>query len=137
MAQSCALRERDFRAIWRVIGECRELGDAPILWRQHFLASLSPLVDADVSNGGEMAVPVSGPPRDLGVTEWGWHAGFNRQGWVVALERFHRGDIDPVFFPPLFALLKRQGRITVPRAQFADDRRWHRSDLYQDAAKVV
>jgi DNA-binding CsgD family transcriptional regulator len=137
MAQSSALRERDYRAIWRLVGECRELGDDPTLWRQHFLASLSPLVDADISNGGEMSIPDSGPPHDLGVTEWGWHAGFNRHGWVIALERFHRGDIDPVLFPPLFALLKRRGRVTVPRSEFTDDRRWHRSDIYQDAAKLI
>jgi DNA-binding CsgD family transcriptional regulator len=137
MTQSVGLRERHYRSIYRVVQECRELGDDSILWRQHFLASLKPLVDADVSNGGEMAIPRSGPPRDLGVTDWGWHAGFNRQGWVIALERFRSGDIEPALFIPLFGLLRRKGRLTLPRSQVVDDRRWHRCALYQVAAKMI
>ena len=136
MTQSVGLRERHYRSIYRIVQECRELGDDSILWRQHFLASLKPLVDADLMLGGEMAGPRNGPPRELGTTEWGWHAGFNRQGWVLQLEMFRRGEVDLVLFGPLFAMLKKAGRLTVPRSQVVDDRRWHRSSSYQLARMI-
>ena len=41
------IRLSDVEAMLRLVGECRELGDDPILWRQHLYGTVAKLVDAD------------------------------------------------------------------------------------------
>lgn len=49
MAQSDHFRLRDLRAVYRLIGECRELGGDAGAWRRHMLEGLRHLVDAQVA----------------------------------------------------------------------------------------
>src|SRR3954468_24952070 len=70
MSKSALMRSCDVRAILRVVGECREQGDDRIAWREHLIASLSRLVDADLAVAGEMQGCHTGVVKDLGVTPW-------------------------------------------------------------------
>lgn len=56
MGKSQRLRVGDLRAIYRLTGECRELGDDPTTWRRHLLGGVRRLFDAAVGLGGEGTV---------------------------------------------------------------------------------
>jgi hypothetical protein len=71
VAESSSLRARDVRAILRLVGECRDLGDDCAAWRGHLIAELSRLADADLAMAGEMAGCRAQRPVDLGTAEWG------------------------------------------------------------------
>jgi DNA-binding CsgD family transcriptional regulator len=84
MSHSARLRLQDLRTVYQLISECRELGDDPVLWRQHLFARLALLTGAGVVMGGE--VKVEGEQTSyLGLTDWGWENGFNRLGWERAM----------------------------------------------------
>jgi ATP/maltotriose-dependent transcriptional regulator MalT len=48
MEKSDRLRLKEVRAVYRLLGECRELGREPAAWRQHMLEGLRALVHAQV-----------------------------------------------------------------------------------------
>jgi hypothetical protein len=56
MGKSQRLRVSDLRAIYRLVGECRELGDDATAWRHHLLAVIRVLFDAGTAVGGEGTV---------------------------------------------------------------------------------
>lgn len=85
MSKSAHLRAQDVRAIYLLVGECRELGDDPIAWRQHWFREAALLSGADVAMGGETAGIRKGRLLSLGTTDWGWENGLNRAGWDAAV----------------------------------------------------
>jgi DNA-binding CsgD family transcriptional regulator len=128
--KSVALRAADYRAVFRLIGECQELGDDVNVWLQHLYGGLGRLVGADLVMGGEMGGVPYGPLRTVGIAEWGWEQGFNRTGWVEALRWFDR---DPLRQPILRALmenLKRQPSLTTSRQRLLTDRDWYSSEAF-------
>lgn len=70
MAKTGRPRGEDWRAIFQLAGECRELGDDPTAWRDHLLDGLARLIDADMGSSGESGGHAGGPPRSLGVAHW-------------------------------------------------------------------
>jgi DNA-binding CsgD family transcriptional regulator len=126
MARSARLRLSDLRALFRLAGECRDLGDDPHAWRGHYLAGLCRLIDADLALGGELAGFWAGRPRDLGAAEWGWENGFDRRGWVRALDLLRT---DPTYSPVMAAYIRRGGGGggALARSDLVDDRAWRRS----------
>lgn len=129
--ESVGLRSQDFRSVYRLIGECRELGDDPHVWRRHLFAGVGRLIAADIVGGGEMAGGHSGEPRILGNVDWGWEAGFNRQGWLNSIDFFHD---NPFHQPALKAALERlrvRQAFTLPRPQLAGDDDWYRARTFE------
>ena len=53
MSKSDALRVRDVRDAYRLIGECRDLGNDPALWHRHMFGSLCRLFGVTQATGGE------------------------------------------------------------------------------------
>jgi hypothetical protein len=49
MAESDRLRLGDIRAVFRLIGECRDLGTDPVAWRRHMLEGLRRLTGAQLA----------------------------------------------------------------------------------------
>jgi hypothetical protein len=89
MPKSAGLRLSDLRAIHELIGECRDLGDDAGLWHSHFAGRLGTLIDADMMGGGEVTDLFSGgPPRILGLAEWGYDHGFDLKGWRESCRLF-------------------------------------------------
>src|SRR5262249_46211201 len=43
MSRSAALRAADVRAVFRLVGECRELGDDALAWQRHLVAGVARL----------------------------------------------------------------------------------------------
>jgi hypothetical protein len=55
MSRSARLGSQDWRAIIRLVGECRELGDDPHGWRRHFVGQLSRLTGKKQDDAGQLA----------------------------------------------------------------------------------
>jgi DNA-binding CsgD family transcriptional regulator len=55
MSESASLRPKDYRAVFRLTGECRELGVDPLAWRAHLLRGANQLAGAvaAISTEGE------------------------------------------------------------------------------------
>src|SRR5688572_20173728 len=127
MSKADTLRLRDVRDAYRLIGECRDLGDDPARWCPHILAGVQRLVGATQVAGGEAQLSgPTGPIRALSafdVTDDSvLHAGF------VAYQRVG-GPTDDLFYR---ALLRVPGRlVTRSRRQLVADADWFQSHSYQ------
>jgi DNA-binding CsgD family transcriptional regulator len=135
MEKSKRLRLSDVRAIFRLVGECRELGVDATLWRRHMLTELARLTGGQVGMGGlartkdGLLLPVPATMLDV--------------GWAGPREREVFGQFfkDQMFLqdPALQALrplLSRFGKpttqLTRSRRQLVDDRLWYKSAAYGD-----
>ena len=137
MAKSSMFRYSDGRSIFHLIGECRELGDDRILWRDHFIAGLAGLTGSDMGHAGEMAECRSLKPRDLGVVGWGWQTGFAELAAIESGIREFR--LDPSISPAMIEHLKRHSAedgVCQSRTQILDDQSWYASGDYQAIQRV-
>ena len=80
MAKSACLRAQDLRGLFRLTGECRDLGDDPNIWRRHWFASLARMVGAELAEGGE-AASVGGGLEIAASFDWGWENGLNHSAY--------------------------------------------------------
>jgi len=53
MGKSDLLRVQDVRDAYRLIGECRDLGNDPAPWHRHMFGGLCRLIGAPAATGGE------------------------------------------------------------------------------------
>lgn len=97
MSKSVHLRLEDVRALLQLVGECRDLGDDPLAWREHFCHRLAQLTGAGLVDLGD-AVRSGGRLRLLHLCAWGWHSGFDPTAPGQTLAE-HDTDLK---FPPLF-----------------------------------
>jgi DNA-binding CsgD family transcriptional regulator len=128
MAKTDLLRLRDVRDAYRLIGECRDLGNDPALWHRRMFEGLCRLIGATSANGGEgrwlrphrpvepLSAFRSGPPPVNG----------DRLATYMR-ERAHA--IDPVWQ----ALQRVPGRLVArTRRQLVSDATWYRSAVFND-----
>lgn len=129
MADSTCISLDDVRAITRIIGECRELGDDPYVWRQHFLSSLGHLVGAELMLGGEVGGAIAGDVRVPGGTAWGFEHGFKLEGYLALGEIFAEGPMKSEMFSTLInnVVAKPETGTTFARQQVLSDHEWDRS----------
>jgi DNA-binding CsgD family transcriptional regulator len=122
------LRADDVRALLRLLGELRELGDQPPQWRRHLLARLARLCGTRAGLAGEVAV-VGDPRGRAGVTV------VHREEQGVAADEERRFEEDVVWntHGPNDAIAgswSRYGlRFTAARRQLVADRVWYRSTV--------
>jgi DNA-binding CsgD family transcriptional regulator len=133
MSQSKHLRLRDVRAVFRLIGECRELGVDSTLWRAHMFAELLRLTGGKVAMGGPtfMHDNFSGA-QPLPVLDVGWD-GPREQAIFrqYMLDRMHLSDPAISRFGAQLTTLPPGVRsLTRNRWQLADDRAWYRSPAF-------
>ena len=132
MPKSQRINESDIRDLFALLGECRELGDDPVFWRQHFYGQLVKMIGADAVAGAEMHNCLSGRMHSRGAVLVGFGKGISTDGLRISWEW---NAIDPniselwrKFRPALAA--SPQG-LTAARGQLMDDASWYRSDDYQ------
>jgi DNA-binding CsgD family transcriptional regulator len=125
MSKSSCLRSSDVRALFRLINECRELGDDRLAWREHLIEGLARLVDAEQGHVGEMAGCRSLELRDLGLVRW-WQAGSRLPPALddasAALVR------DPNNWPATVEYHRRslaEDGLCLARSDFIAERAWH------------
>jgi DNA-binding CsgD family transcriptional regulator len=137
MPKPAQLRVQDIRRIAALVGECRELGDDPTVWRTHLIAELGRLTGAGFGLGGEIAGCARGPRRDLGIIDWGWENGFDRAAWIEMLTIFGH---DPFYNPVINAYVDRlspDGGLCLGRTDMIPDRDWYQSDYFQTLHRPV
>jgi DNA-binding CsgD family transcriptional regulator len=126
MSKSDSLRFRDVRAVFRLIGECRDLGKEPGLWFRRMLEGLAVLFGVVQAAGGEVFWDRSGrhlqPVSAYSVTA---EAAGNEVFDAYGRDEGWGGD------PVMQAIEKLSGRlITRTRRQLVSDADWYGSDSF-------
>jgi DNA-binding CsgD family transcriptional regulator len=130
MARSARLRGQDLRAIYTLLGECRELGDDPIVWRRHFLAGLVRALGAGVGTEVEGNTDTVRPPD--GTADWGWHGAFDRRVWAGLIDEYtrHGFEFNPAF--TAYHTARDAGRgPCFTRSDLLTDADWYKSRYFQ------
>jgi DNA-binding CsgD family transcriptional regulator len=139
MTKSQAITDADIREMTRILGECRELGDDPIIWRQHLFGRTAKLIDADLVAGGEMAGCLQGPLSTPGAALWGVEHGFDLAGLHIVWEW---NLIDPyrsLVWKGIHQKLLSQSdpKITTAHHQLLTRSEWDRSPDYQEVMRTL
>jgi DNA-binding NarL/FixJ family response regulator len=140
MGKTFRMRSQDLLAVHRLVGECRELGDDPTLWRHRLCQGFQELVGADVVLPGEISGYLRGPLRRDGFTDWGLESDSVRDRMLRAYEDSiqtvaRRSDA----FQVLREAVRRAGAGTFLRRQLFPDGVWYRSwdsEMLGDVANV-
>jgi DNA-binding CsgD family transcriptional regulator len=135
MGQSKNLRLRDVRAVFRLIGECREVGLDSTLWRTHMFTELLRLTGGKVAMGGPTLMHdnfAGGQP--LPVLDVGWDGAREQKIFhQYMLDRMHLRDPAISRFGAQLATLPAGVKShTRSRRQLADDRSWYASAAFCD-----
>ncbi len=137
MSRSSFLRVAEVREVSHLVGECRELGDDPIMWRQHMLARAARLMGAAVTI--EYDGMSLNPFRLDGIVEWGWETtGFDRAIFVRIHEEYTRlgTEFNPMV-PAYFAKRDAGRGRCLSRSDVLSDSQWYRSRYYQNWHSAV
>jgi DNA-binding CsgD family transcriptional regulator len=135
MGESAYLRARDYRALFRLIGECRELRVDSTLWRRHMLAELLRLTGGQIAMGGPARLTGGFlQPDPAPSVDFGWAGRQEREIFLQFLrDRMHTEDPALKSFGPQVAELRPpRNNLTRCRTQLADDRAWYNSAAYCD-----
>ena len=134
MGKSERLRLSEVRAVFRLVGECRELGADPVAWRRHITRLLGRLAGGQVSMAGEAAKPgrESMPGLLYQAVDHGWATPGDRDIWASfqASEAYTR--------EPILQLIQSFGsRMGLcARHQAIDDPTWFGSSYYNETHRV-
>ncbi|OJW15638.1 MAG: hypothetical protein BGO49_15430 [Planctomycetales bacterium 71-10] len=130
MAKSSYPRGADYRSIYNLIGECRELGDDPRLWREHLLAWAARTAGAPVANEYEALLR---PTVISGVTGWGWGgSGLEIDYWLKLNEIFARRGLDyNPMIPAYIAATERGEGPCLSRPDMVSDADWYGTEYFQ------
>lgn len=137
MAKSATLRAGDWRAILRLAGECRDLGDDRDAWRMHLLERMAPLVGSDVGFCVELGGLRAGRPRDLGYADLGFEDASIR---ARQAEIYRRADEDPSLRFAMQRYFERavgEDGLACSRREVVEDREWYRSTAYHDHHRAL
>jgi DNA-binding CsgD family transcriptional regulator len=130
MSRSQRLRLRDVRAVFRLLGEVRELGENPLVWRRHLTEGLARMVGAKLGLSVEAATTSpGGAPIPIALTD---------QGLADAHERHLFVNTRPPDWPewPICVdLMKRCVIFTRRRRQLVADDAWYGSRHVQEVRR--
>ena len=127
MARSSLPRAADLRAVHALAHDCRDLADDPAVWWPLYARRLAGLAAADFAGCGEVADLRRDRATTLGIGEWGWDNGFDREPWDRSVEMF---DADPGYsdlYRRYFDRLAADPGACLARTDLMADRDWTRS----------
>jgi DNA-binding CsgD family transcriptional regulator len=121
---------RDVRAVFRLVGECRELGPDVAEWRRHLIAGLCRRTGAQVGLVGEMEYSRRAWLQAIHVEDVGWACPADRHR---VLEQFLASDLygRDLSAERFFGKLP-LASWTVRREQIIPDREWRHSVVFND-----
>ncbi len=130
MARSKRVSLREVRAVFRLVGECRELGADVAEWRRHLIAGLCQLTGAQVGLVGEL---------DYSRRAWLQPVHFEDLGWACPADR-HRVLVQFLVSGLYGRDLTAErffGKLplapwTIHREQIISDREWRHSVVFND-----
>jgi DNA-binding CsgD family transcriptional regulator len=129
MEDSAYLRASDYRAMFRLFGECRDLGADPVAWRLHLLTQLCARLGARVGAGGEATGISRGQFVPISTVDVGWENDNQRLAMFEWMELQARSGVPTGFFPlprPVDVYL------IVSRDDVLSDRQWYNSVQFSD-----
>ncbi|HEX5272813.1 MAG TPA: helix-turn-helix transcriptional regulator, partial [Gemmataceae bacterium] len=127
------LRLSKVRAVFRLVGECRELGADNAAWCGHLAEHVGGLLGSQVSMVGELVAPADGvtPARTLSAFQAGWPSG-QPPTYVATHPAWHEPHKEPVLCA-MQGLLSRKG--VCSRDQAVEDRVWFPSTFFNDVLR--
>ena len=129
MPRSSRLRLSDLRAVHQLVGECRELGDDPLRWREHLLAVAARLTGA----GAAVEYQATWVPFCMfGVVTWGLGNGFDHRAFERMNAEFVRAGRGPPMLDHYLAAVQPGAVAALTRADLMADADWYRSAYYRD-----
>jgi DNA-binding CsgD family transcriptional regulator len=132
MTQSRRLRLRDVREVFRLVGECRDLGVDARAWRSHLVVRTNELLHARVGFTGEMGPPVGAELAFTQLVDHGWESERGRSHWLAYMwEGRYRHD--PAMSRAYLVIERRQ---TMRRRQCVSDRDWYRSIFFSECLET-
>jgi DNA-binding CsgD family transcriptional regulator len=139
MTKSQAITDSDLRELFRIVGECREVGDDPIVWRQHLLGQTAKLIDADLVVGGEMAGCLKGPISTPGAAIHGVENGFDLAGLHIVWEWNLVDPYKSLIWKGIHQYLLNQPdpKITTGHHQLLSKDEWDRSPDFQEVMRTL
>lgn len=139
MAKSNWISSAELQSVARLIGECRELGDDPTVWRTHLNAGLGHLVGAELVMSSEVVNCLRGKVHIPGGTVWGIDHGFHLEGYMALGKNFEEDQAKSVLWQAqLKGVRATPGEgFTFPRQQVLDNRRWYSSFDYQNINRAL
>src|SRR5262245_11704104 len=129
MSKSQRLRLREVRALFHLVGECRELGADAEAWRRHLAAGLCRLAGGQMCLVGEARL--DGPEKlmvPLDFVDHGWPTAEGRTYYLRWLKDPRVLDSENIR-----AFNQVSGRlVTRTREQFVEDRTWYASFFFNE-----
>lgn len=123
MAKANRLTVHDVREVFRLLGECREVGARSEVWHEHFFAGLCRLTGAQAATGFEgtwASAEQGAQPTQI------IHVGFDSSQLLPLARWRDRGGL--IHDPVIRAMGLSQGRhVTRSRRQLVDDDVWYSS----------
>ena len=107
------------------IGEVREQGADPLVWRGHLAGQLPRLVGAKLGIATEAIYAPDREPEMLGLVDVGWGTDRERGLFFEYLGEMGGGEIP--YWPTFARLISSQHRFTRQRRQLVEDEPWYRS----------
>ena len=102
------LQLHDVRAIFRLVGEVRELGYDPNVWRPHMVLRLRRIVDAQVVVSSEVHFRTIGRGPAMRMIDIGWGSSEEGKVWQIHTER--DGEVPEHYWLSAIACGPRVGR---------------------------
>lgn len=133
MSRSSRLRVADVQALHHLAEECRDLGDAPGVWRLRLATHLGRLVGAGFVTVGDMPVRSGQPVGFLSDGEYGWDNGFPRAGFDHLQEGFaaYGMRLCPLIEP--YARVRQQNdSVALSRADLVPDADWFPTQYHRE-----
>jgi DNA-binding CsgD family transcriptional regulator len=134
MGRSGMLRLRDVRAVFRIVGEARELGDEARTWKEHVTAQLSRLIGGRVGISVEGIVPPSGVFTHIGSVDRGMEENERQLYDRYQSSSTHLGD--PAI-PPFIRAIKSKVFFSYVRRQRVEDAAWYGSPHVNEIRRVA
>jgi DNA-binding CsgD family transcriptional regulator len=133
------LTHSDLRAIFRLLGEIRELSGDMTAWRRHMAEELSRLIRSRVAitferAGGAERLQKRLPLQIVGLVDTGWHCDSDREH---LFRYFQCGYADAPYMESQMALLMNERRVTVGRRRMVGDRRWYGSAHFNEVRRAA
>jgi DNA-binding CsgD family transcriptional regulator len=129
MGESASLRAQDYRTIFRLVGECRDLGADPVAWRLHVLTQLCGLLGARVGAGGEATGIANQQFIPLSTVDVGWENDDQRQAMFDWMQRQAERRAPTALLPWREPI---NGSLIMSRDEIFSDAEWYNSVQYCD-----
>lgn len=127
MPKSQSLPLEEIQAVWRLLGECRELGADNQAWPQHFVEGMCRLLHSQIGICHETMLAPNGGMESLGWADTGWATAADREFFLRMIR--NQDQWNPVQLRIVSLLLEKQA---CRREEAVADSEWYRSFLYQD-----